>query len=243
MRNQPLKVFIHLPKCAGTTIDFRLSKFYGKKFFQYVNRDMHQEILEKHYRNGFTEIDFMSIHNPFFKYDKYFSRIEILLYTVTRDPIDAFISLYNHQTDNSLHPRFYDRVKNLSIRDFLSFSMTEEAKKNISPNFQCRYLCGSPESFRKSKRFIEEKEITYCGIQDFEKLWNCMVENIDFSSDQKLLKTKKNVSNKKISRKDLESSFIEEISSIFREDRLLYEYTKKGNLSEKLQLIIDRKLD
>lgn len=228
-----IKIFIHLPKCGGTTIDYRLGKIYGEKFFQYINAGRDKEMFERHWKNGFEDIDIITVHNGSFSYNKYFQGIEKQIYTITRDPVDAFISLFNHQKSEHLKPRFYHDVKNLSLREFLDFSM-RPPRKVIYPNFQCRYLCGEPATFKRSKKFIDKYKVIYCNISELENMFVQIVDNFDMSSvSDSGFYANKNVSQNKVLRQDLENRFIDEIYQVFEEDKLLYEYTKTGNLHKK----------
>lgn len=165
MRSKPLKVYIHLPKCGGTTVDANLNHHLGDRFFQYVSRDDWRD-LQGHVANGFENIDVMTVHNGNFAYDKVLDGVETEFITVCREPVSAAVSMYNFAT-SATHTRNFARVKDLNFWQFVAYSH----KINIwSPNFQCFYLCGS-RSWDDAQAFLETYKVRVHTLSDLNAVY------------------------------------------------------------------------
>jgi len=165
MRTTPLKVYIHLPKCGGTTIDANLNHHLGDRFFQDVTRD-DWKALQGHAATGFEDVDVVTVHNANFPYERVLEGIEAEFITVCREPLSAAVSMYNFAT-SAQHTRNFDRVKDLDFWQFVAFAH----KINIwAPNFQCYYLCGS-RSWEEAEAFLNRHKVKLYMLADLDRVY------------------------------------------------------------------------
>jgi Sulfotransferase family len=143
-------IFFHIPKTGGTSMDAILSRcFPGAQHFDGAMADTRsalsirpREKIEAKYHalsNGEREairclmgtIYPMGIHTMLDRPAMYF--------TVLRPPVERCIS---HFLNNRklLHQPFYDRIKNMTLDEYLDSSIGIE-----SLDYQVRLLCGCPE--------------------------------------------------------------------------------------------------
>ncbi|WP_172300522.1 sulfotransferase family 2 domain-containing protein [Pseudoruegeria sp. HB172150] len=129
------QVFLHLPKCGGTTLTAHLETRLGPRFFHYISK-RHDAALRAHAETGFAGIDVVMVHNPKFPHDLLPPGARYS--AIVREPVAAAISMYNFAT-NARHTRNYDQVKDLSFWQFFAYCHRISMWR---PNFQSYYLCG-----------------------------------------------------------------------------------------------------
>lgn len=111
-------IYIHIPKVAGTSIKYALSKHtrHPSVICEYVNRAMRQ-IRNKnsfqHYNYGLPEhAKALDYKNNIKSYEEYFS------FTFVRNPYDWAVSNYEYVKQTKHHPR-HKLVKGISFQDFV----------------------------------------------------------------------------------------------------------------------------
>ncbi|NIZ13224.1 hypothetical protein [Phaeobacter sp. HF9A] len=162
MRTTPLKVYIHLPKCGGTTVDANLNAHLGPRFFQYVNRS-DWPTLQRHAATGFRDIDVITVHNARFPYERMLTNIEAEYIAVCREPISAALSMYNFAI-TATHTQNYDRVKELTFWQFMALSHRIPI---WSPNFQCYYLSGE-RNWEAAEAFLHRFGVTLYTLSELD---------------------------------------------------------------------------
>lgn len=165
MRTTPLKVYIHLPKCGGTTVDANLNAHLGKRFLQYVNRNDWPK-LQRHAASGFTDIDAITVHNARFPYARVLTGIEVEYIAVCREPVSAAVSMYNFAT-TATHTQNYERVKGLDFWQFMAYAHTISL---WAPNFQSYYLCGERD-WDAAEAFLDRFDVALHPLSELNDVY------------------------------------------------------------------------
>ncbi|MDJ0825029.1 MAG: hypothetical protein QNJ16_05940 [Rhodobacter sp.] len=162
MRDTTLKIYLHLPKCGGTTFAANVLRQFGSRCFHYISA-AHLADLHRHIDTGFGGIDVVLVHSPDFPYDAMPRDIDVEYLAVCREPISAVASMYNFAT-NAAHSKFYPKVKGLGFWQFVAYSH----KINIwHPNFQSYYLCGN-RRWDAVAAFIEEFSVQLFTLDELD---------------------------------------------------------------------------
>ena len=109
-QNRPFYVFIHIPKCAGSTINFHLENRYrsrslhtpttatpiltGLSSMPWVSREWIDAYILRFSEARRNSIRIIFGHNAYFGIHKYF-RGNPIYFTFLRDPVDRLVSHYN----------------------------------------------------------------------------------------------------------------------------------------------------
>lgn len=118
MQGKEMEVFLHIPKCGGSTIRQYYSSAFKGRFLQIGND--HLPSRKFHEYRDFSKVSAIVGHltarallsNPFFEA---FAERDISVHSVVRDPIDRLISNYNFIVFNPKHPR-HAEFQNISGR-------------------------------------------------------------------------------------------------------------------------------
>lgn len=113
MENNKLFIFLHIPKCAGTTINYHIKFNFKEEEFLYISKGhgfynlktkayemLQDEERIKQYLSSLSEEDkrkikIISGHNVFYGIHEFFDK-DPLYITFLRDPFERTISQYNH---------------------------------------------------------------------------------------------------------------------------------------------------
>lgn len=167
-KQEALRVFIHLPKCGGTTIEANLVNHFGDRVFKFFGQNQMDD-LRKHIDSGFKGVDFVTIHHPRFKYKHAFGNRPVKYYALARDPVDASVSLYNFATEKT-HTRNYNNVRGMSFWQFVAYSHTIQEWR---PNFQSYYLCSS-RKLEKQIEFVDRIKPEIWRLEQIDLLYKVM---------------------------------------------------------------------
>mgnify|MGYP001262791252 CR=1 FL=1 len=144
--------FTHIPKTAGTTLNYIFQKNFGGNLISVIHRKgsnytysalKNDSILYKH-------ANCISGHSlkPFIDYKEYNSKLEWI--TFLRDPIKRFVSQYIHQ-----------QTGNLSN---YKMGVEEWAAKYARSNWQVKWIAGE-EDLEAAKQIINER-FKFIGITE-----------------------------------------------------------------------------
>lgn len=165
---EQLKIFIHLPKCGGTTITANLQQHLGERVFQYISK-AHDAALMAHIENRFDGVDAIAVHNPKFPYQSLPEGIETECIAVCREPVSAALSMYNFAT-NARHARHYKDVRDLDFWQFFAYCH----RINMwAPNFQTHYLC----NYRRLpalERFLTERAVRLYPMDRLDEAYRAL---------------------------------------------------------------------
>ncbi|MVO18521.1 sulfotransferase family 2 domain-containing protein [Parasedimentitalea huanghaiensis] len=208
---KPLKVFVHLPKCGGTSVDANLRHHYGDRFFQYVGKKDNMA-FKQHQKTGFRNVEIMTIHNGLFKYETAFEGIETSFFSVCRDPVSAAVSMFNFAT-TAKHTQNYTRVKGLDFWQFMSLSH----KIPIwAPNFQSYYLAGQ-RSWQAVQARLVALDLNMAALADLNAVYHDMTgHHMDPTLDR-------NKSEKRLNASDLSPKELSIVTELFDVDMRLWD--------------------
>lgn len=214
MRTTPLKVYIHLPKCGGTTVDANLNAHLGPRFLQYVNRSDWSK-LQCHAATGFRDIDVITVHNASFPYARMLAGIEAEYIAVCREPISAAVSMYNFATTAN-HTQNYERVKGLEFWQFMSLAH----KIPIwAPNFQSFYLSGDRD-WDTARAFLDRFDVNLYTLAELNIAYQRLAgQPLDPTLDR-------NKSPKTVSIGDLSNTELRILNDLFNVDAQLWDHAQ-----------------
>lgn len=219
--------FTHIPKTAGTTLNYILQKNFGsflhaiiqRKGARYNYDDLKQDKFI--YKNAKC----ISGHvlKPFIDYKEYNDKLK--WFTFLRDPIKRYVSQYIHQQTNS-NPQY-----NLPIQEW--------GEKFSRSNWQVKWIAGE-EDLEAAKQIIREKFIFIGITEKFDEslvmMKNCFDINIDISYE----KSKMVVRDDKLKKELLKNKF-DELLPFYKEqnslDIQLYNYVERSIFKKQNKLL------
>ena len=161
---QPLEklfLFLHIPKCAGTTLVNSLGSLGSKRFVvvsespdskEQALKDLYAAVAKQ--RTSPENLDVISGHDVFYGMHEV-SRKDPFYFTVLRDPMQRYISHYRHFVDCAC---VRDDVKNdyfkkVILEDGHPISLAEFARRLTMTNVMTNYLAAANHPDRTSKRW------------------------------------------------------------------------------------------
>ncbi len=250
---KPLYIFIHTPKCAGTTIRHTLLENYGENevllLYKWFNSKAESKKKLDPYFNSLSKkqrdkIKAIIGHNLYYGIHKYFPNREVRYVTFLRKPFDRTISHYNFQVsmfnqgmDKGNHRKFIFRGnKLLPIKDWF-------IKNQVFHNLIFKFLFGRffpTDSFLLIENYgFNENDLTIRNLKKIKKMLDKfyfigITENQgDFLFIYHQLGLKKVRYRENISRNYLSKKEIKDVKKLFlkelRFDQEIYDYAKKLN--------------
>jgi Sulfotransferase family len=154
--------FVHIPKCAGSSVKYALWKAYGKGFLTYHTRlspydpstmthEQAKDILALggHFHYGF--------HRRFG--DDVFANRDVFYVSVVRDPVDRLLSLARFARSVQTH-RLYKATKNMNCAEFFAFA--EANHMDILGDQQSRLLTGNKPD--RSLEFVRDRYLAVSTV-------------------------------------------------------------------------------
>lgn len=243
------KIFLHLPKCGGTTIAANLENHLGDRFFHYISK-VHDDILMRHIETGFRDIAVMMVSNPKFPHAKISPELEVEYLAICREPVSAAVSLYNFTT-NARHTRNYKMVRGLSFWEFYAYAHRIDMWR---PNFQTYYMCNG-WNLAALDSFLERHSVQLFTMADMKDVYRRLSgRKIDPALDRNRSPNFHKIDNaltsptfsvddtsKMISTKDLSKKDLRILSALFEVDFELWRRaTRKDSGIEKRRNFTDQ---
>lgn len=144
--------FCHIPKTAGTTLNYLLQKNFGSDLNNIIPRNGTNYLYGDLKKDQFLYKNAKCISGhglkPFIDYKEFNKQLK--WFTFLRDPIQRFVSQYIHQQTSSL----------------TQYHMPIEkwAKKYARSNWQVKWIAGE-EDFDAAKQILEEKFV-FIGLTE-----------------------------------------------------------------------------
>ncbi len=237
-RMSPPLVFVHIPKTAGTTFEAILDDQHGKeRAFRVDPMDPigsleHFKSLSAQERGSYALI-------------KGHATLELLPYlpshacfiTFIRDPVDQFISMFNHQKQKPYN-RFHQEIQKIHrIDDLIAF----RERKGID-NLQTRHLGDGLHHIREDVPFIDLKNEGDHVLQKALYRLNQVIDPVLLTEEfdmslillEKALRwshrpyySRKNISKKNLRKRDLDERTLEKIRAHSSFDIKVHQEAKK----------------
>ena len=194
-------LFVHIPKCGGSTVEHKLNLQNGKNGFRLIKninstKAMHHFSIEE-YKNFFNE----TRYNNFNKL------------TIVRNPYSKFISEYYY-----FKRKKKGLLKDISLEDFLIY--TEKLHENNFSNTE--YNLYNDHFYTQSSFLYDNKSINIDNIfklENFNEIKKYIDEN--YPNEKKWKHLDKNNIKKKIELSDVQKK---RVYQLFKEDFINFNY-------------------
>ena len=214
-----LRLFLHMPKCAGTTIKDWLSanmsnavRFDYESYFKIPRCERNTSILKKLLEPESGDRDKI-IYGHFFPV-KYFGTQKpenYKLVTILRDPVDRVLSHYKYWNSESFPDHYLWRKMKENSWSFEEFAFCEEMQ-----NFYSQYLIQVPVG-----------SFDYIGLfEDFEKSVSRCFEVLGVDRANGIGSHRANMSNG-ITLDAIDGNVLKKLKQHHAEDYLIYEYARE----------------
>lgn len=236
-------IFLHIPKCAGSTLREIIYRQYPDRQCYYVSSmpDQQQSIYEFQGlpRAEREEIRFLTGHGVYGLHSSLVGSTEYI--TMLRKPIERVISNYYYVARSPEH-RHYETVtgeKGMSLYEYVSSGVNE-----VLDNQMVRSMTSDDEiSGRKLLQRAKENWDEWFGfvglVERFDESLLLAKERYGWGG---VFYRKRNVTRDRPSREDLPERVVDEIEARNRLDTELYEYGKERLSAELEAADIGRKL-
>lgn len=195
-------VFMHIPKCAGTSTWMLLDKLFSK--YQYFEPNHTVNSLETHLSNG----------------------KKIRRFTIVRDPMQRFISFYMFVSRNKDHHliKSYPDLLNSTLFDFV-YLLSKKDKENF--NLMTKFFCGSyVEEENANKAISMVGSFEYIGFTEkYDEFITWIYSLSNEAPDMSVTEKKYQVSNKlELFTQNRLSDALGLIKELNKEDMILYDF-------------------
>jgi hypothetical protein len=209
-------VFVHIPKAAGTTLHHLLKRAVGINASMHAGKTYETQALREMPVEEAQEFKLISAHMIQPELETICGS-DAEYVTVTRDPVDRFISLYYFILSQTQHEQ-YNLYRDMSFEQFLEKYETD--KELFFINCQSRYICGENNA-QKAIDDIENKFLLTAPIEKFDQfIWNLFAIKkwvpITFSTSNKN-KERPNIG-------EVSDDIKARILHLFQEDAIIHQY-------------------
>jgi len=209
-------VFVHIPKAAGTTLHHILKRAVGARKSLHAGKSWETQALREMPQRKAQKFKLISAHMIQPELEKVCGQNADYV-TVTRDPVDRFVSLYyflQAQTQHEQHKLYAD----MSLEDFLVEYESDGAL--LLRNCQARYLAGENNA-EKAIECLEKNFFLAAPIEKFDKfIWKLFAKKqwvpIEFTTSNQ------NESRPKLG--DVSDEVKARILHLFKQDAKVHQY-------------------
>jgi len=159
-------IFLHIPKCAGTSINYALREAFGEQHFAHAKGP--KQGLDKELYHD--DVLFASGHRPFGSNIFYRLDRKPVIMTVLRDPWQRFKSYFHYVRRKKSHA-LHKKHEGLSEMSPAAFVEAINYRAEMS-NQQTQYICGSKSNpqLDRAKENLEKKIQFFCPVEDLEEM-------------------------------------------------------------------------
>ena len=216
--HQPL-VFTHIPKTAGTTVNFALKMAFRERGAFHLHEKSTQELAAL---TADPALHVYSGHLPYMQMAAAFAATgrRPLFMTVLRDPIDRILSAYSYAREKPGR-RWHDLAISHDINAFVA------AMKKKHPRFLagklCRYLC--PDGGIKAKAALKSLKDNFALVGLQSDLEDFLLAVEDLAGCPMRRPKRRNQSTHRVISAELEAKTRDILDKMTEEDRRLYDMT------------------
>lgn len=162
-------VFVHVPKCGGTSTHAMLSDMLGPGRYALISPRHVWRQSDADWREALAEVWGAGGHQPFEQNPIVPGGKPRVYVSLVREPFDRFISFYSHV---QRHPSHYLNLRRRELRDMdpLAFArvLAEDGNQEIS-NLQTRMLSGKTSGPPRAETAIDtiERNFSLVGCIEF----------------------------------------------------------------------------
>ena len=143
-------VFVHIPKCAGSSFRQVLKRWFGENALFIDTHD--PEILEVAVERAASTPRSIAGHTPFGLHQNL--QVSPCYVSLVRHPLDRFVSLYRHARRTPGHAMHVDAVR-LDLEAFYDFTLSDPRAQGRMVAVQCYFLSRS-RSFEETRAVIDQ---------------------------------------------------------------------------------------
>ncbi|NOX93949.1 MAG: sulfotransferase family protein [Alphaproteobacteria bacterium] len=217
-QREPILIYNHIPKCGGNTLIHIFREVYGAGYVRIPTPND----LDDYSPEQLAAIKAISSHHTGYGLHEKFPNRRPIQICIVREPLERFVSRYNYSTTVTTNA-WYKDTSHLDPTEFLEFLRTPPRSRRHY-NIQC-HLISKISRFEQAKEFIDKNYEIVAPIEMFDLFVQSLARYIDLPLKAKV--SAKNVSEKKISVRDLSWDFKLEIYKDFQDDLKLYHYVKE----------------
>jgi Sulfotransferase family len=154
---QSVVVFVHIPKCGGTTFNGVLQSLYGDAAL------LHSEVSNAT-PEQLSNYQAVSSH---FRYERLYDSFGArgIYLSLLREPLENFVSFFNDITQRPAH-YLYDRVRDMDIEQFFRF--LDDTDHPVVRNRQCLHICNSGD-YLLAREYIEARYTLVAPLEYFDE--------------------------------------------------------------------------
>lgn len=156
MLKENIVIFVHIPKCGGTTFNGVLQSLYGDAAL------LHSEVSDA----SPAQLATYKAVSSHFRYERLYESFgERGVYlSLVREPLENFVSFFNDITQRSAH-YLYDRVKDMDIEQFFRF--LDDTDHPVVRNRQCLHICNSGD-YLLAREYVETRYALVGTLECFD---------------------------------------------------------------------------
>jgi len=206
-------VYVHIPKCGGVTLRRIFDDVYGADFARCDNPDFFTMDVSP-YRAFATHHAYPAIRQVFGD--------RAMLISITRDPLENFISLYNYVTTYKTH-RLHEETKHMGVSEFFDYAQTIPPGWNLFGNHQCRMICGEND-FETAKQKIDGEYALVGPLEYFDLFLVRLGAMMGWQVDKYI---RHNISEKRISIAEVPPDLVQRVYRHNEHDMRLHHYVRE----------------
>lgn len=210
-------LFVHIPKCGGTTFRSSLFKIFGrdrvlKVWNSKVGSDVSIQEFSKLNINDILKYPCITGHLHYKKAkEKLGVNIQqFFVCALVRDPVDHVLSYWNYVNTNYKHP-FHQKALQMSFQEFV---------ENANQNQQCKFISGRSDACYAIDTINQEYDLVL-PLKYYNQFFEIVCDVFEYNCQGYEIK---NQSKKVLVKGDIKESTIALIEKSNSEDKILHEH-------------------